>query len=197
MSPGAFAAPGKLSAGASDVAPGIIQVAKDLAAGTTQVTVTFSSTPAQAGLGLGAQGTPFAPTVLAKFGNPVQWTTSGKLASNADVTADAKGNGAQPAQTYTATVAVPDGAKRVWVQIANKGDQDGSYDKVDLALTVAQTTGPADTPPPETAPPSAPPSSSSSSGCSCHVPRTNDPTAGGIFAALMVVTAFALRRKRT
>jgi MYXO-CTERM domain-containing protein len=194
-SPGDYAAPGTASSGTGSVAPGILQVAKDVPAGTASVTITFTSLQQASGLGFGGQGTPFTPVVLAKFGGPVQWTTSGKLTSNADVTTDAKGNGAKPNQTFTATVDVPDGATRVWLQIANKGSQDGAYNKIDLAFTAK----------PEAEPPvsdgagqnTPPPSSSSNSGCACHVPRSSDPTAAGIFAALMVAVAFALRRKRT
>src|SRR5262249_55191434 len=121
ISPGAFAAPAPSSLGTqATTAPGMIQVKADLAAGQTHLNVKFfvPAPQQQAGGGLfGGGGAPFKPVVLAKFGAPITWTTSGALKSDATASVDAKGNGNKQLQTYTATLDIPAGATTAYVQI--------------------------------------------------------------------------------
>ena len=203
-SPGAFAAPGKANVQGAALAPGMMQVSMDLPKGTTAVTVTFRSKAAAASP-LGGGGTPFVPVVLAKLGKPLMWTTKGKVASDADVTAEATGDGAKTTQVYTARVPVPEGAESIYVQIANKGDSDGSYDQLNLATEGVVPTE--EKPVPEEGKPSVdkgtppapaadtPPTTTTSSGCACSFPAQQSAPLGALMAGIGAL-AFLTRRRR-
>lgn len=188
---GGFTAPGKQSLGSSgDLAPGIIQIHQKLAANTVKAKVTFSAkAPAGGGGPFGGGGKPFAPVVVFKTGQAITWTTKGKLAHDGTaVDATAAGS------TYTADLEIPADATDLYLQIASKGDSDGSYD----AITIATEAGPA--PPAGTTDPpkSNPPASSSSDDSGCRAAPIN--TKNGLFAlgavGLVGLGAAARRRRR-
>ena len=186
-----FAAPGKQSLGSSgDLAPGIIQIHQKLAANTVKAKVSFSAKVQAAGGGgpFGGGGKPFAPVVVFKTGQAITWTTKGKLAHDGTaVDATAAGS------TYTAELEIPADATDLYVQIASKGDSDGSYD----AVTIATEAGPA--PPAGTTDPpkSNPAASSSSDDSGCRAAPIG--SKGGLFtlgAVGLVGLAAAARRRR-
>jgi MYXO-CTERM domain-containing protein len=189
-SPGAFDAQGNNVFGSSvTIAPGMLQVHLDLT--TTPATaghVKFTgSAAASGGLGgIGGGGTKFTPVVLVKFGQPLTWTTTGKLAHDADVTVDAKGSGGDDPQTYTADFEVPDGVTGVWLQIANKGDNGGSYDGIELSID-------AKTPPPT---PTPTPTASEESGCSCRAAGTSSNGGALALAGFVGLGLVAMRRRK-
>ena len=189
--PGGFVAPGKATLGIQkaqgDLAPGILQVHAALDK-VVQVVVTFTSTQQpQAGGGLfGPQGTPFAPVVLARFGGPLQWTTSGKIQPNADVRVEATGDKAKPTQKFAATIDVPEGVTELSIQIANSGDQDGSYQGLSLQLVQAEIPLP-------TTPPTTP---TASSGCSCSTPPSTGPGPWAAALGGLALAGLGMRRRR-
>lgn len=192
-----FTAPGTQMVGLKGIAPGILQVQAKLPKGTTKVTLTFS---AKSGQGsptdmLGGQSTPFTPVVLAKFGKAITWTPGAKTPHDADLKVEATGS-----TTRTATIEVPvaeDGttADSVYLQIANTGESDGSYDGLEVALETAGT-GPGDGPGTGDAPPAS--QTVTDSGCACSTTgggaRDTGPLAG-IFAAALALLTAARRRK--
>ncbi len=197
-SPGEYTAPGKGSVGATDLAPGLVQVEWNLPPSTASVTVTFQSRPqAAGGGGLGGGGTPFTPVVLAKAGAAIKWTTAGKLAHDATSTVPATSNGGKTLVTYTAQIPVADGTTILYVQIANKGDTDGGYTAIALSATPADTTphgddaGIGDTPTPG----GNAGTTTKTSGCSCNVPGGPAP-AGGLMAGLGALLALVVRVRR-
>jgi hypothetical protein len=125
-------APGKQSVNVKGIGPGIMQIKATMPKNTGSVTVSFTARTGGGGATnpLGGGGKPFAPTLLAKFGNPITWDPKSKTGHDADAKADA-GNTA----TAGATVEVPEGvAGTVYVQIANSGDNDGAYDSIAIAF---------------------------------------------------------------
>ncbi|CAN5517312.1 hypothetical protein BH09MYX1_BH09MYX1_00690 [soil metagenome] len=192
-SPGAFDAQGTGSFGTTvALAPGMLQVHLDLT--TTPATgghVKLTGTPAASG-GLGGigggTGTTLAPVILVKFDQPITWTTSGKLSNDADRTVDATGDGTKGAQTFTASFDVPDGVTGFYVQIANKGNQGGTYDGVELSIDAKPTPDPV---------PPVPTPTETSSGCGCVAAGANGSGnallgLGGFVALAMI----ASRRRR-
>ena len=178
-----FAAPGTQNFGSIAMAPGMLQVSVDVS-NATAVHVSFQvPVPASGGL-LGSQGTPFKPVLLGKFNQAITWTA--KLAQDADVTADPKGDGDPSIQTYTASFDVPDGSQTLFLQIASKGQQDGNYSD----FTVTQDAKPAP-PPPVT------PATVTTTSCTCSMPGTSSsssPLALGVLTTLGL--ALGLRRRR-
>lgn len=186
-SPGAYIAPGKATVGQRELAPGIVQLKAAVPAGALRATYAFSEVDS-GGSGaspFGGGGTPFTPVVLVKFGAPITWTTTGKLASDADLTLPL-------AKTSSTTFDLPEGTKEVYVQLANKGDQDGYYraQKFTFELPPAP---PAPTPISEPTPAAGPIETSG-----CAVTTTGSATRAG--AALFFATALGLglaaRRRR-
>ncbi|MDB4943600.1 MAG: hypothetical protein JWP97_3134 [Labilithrix sp.] len=191
---GGFGTPGTqtVSFGKADVAPGIFQLHVPTTETASSVTLSFK-VPAQSGGGnpLGGSGSPFAPRVLAKLGKPLTWTkTSGGGTNDADKAVDATGTG-----TMKATIDLPAGTRDVYLQIANTGETDGTYD--DLAVTIT------DAPPP---PPvndagvdPASPASSNDDGCGCSTPGSTSGRTGalGLFAGLAAVVGVVRRRRRS
>lgn len=217
-----FVSPGRSTVGVrTELAPGILQVKAPLPAGATSVKVSFKQINVGGGGGgglFGGGGKPFAPVVLAKFGAPVAWTTSGKLA----VDADGRANAVVAGSVYTATIEVPPPAEgataadSVHVQIANAGDADGYYDELAVAVDVAPVTDdgrqPTTTPAAGTVTDpgsSKPQDGGEAGGCGCTLPGSSGHTApsgassvaaslvvalGGI--VLMASRAAARRRRR-
>ena len=189
-SPGAFDAQGTRTFGSSAaLAPGMIQVKLDIAQGAaTNGHLKFNGTQASSAGGglLGGGGTPFAPVVLVKFDQSLTWTTTGKLAHDADRTVDATGDGAKGTQAYTADFDVPQGVKSIYVQIANKGQNGGTYDAVDLTIDARP-----DAPPVNPTPPVA-----TDSGCSCETAGHGGSGGSAALVALVGVAALASRRRR-
>lgn len=196
MATGSFAAPSaaSLGIGSKQTAPGMIQVKLDLPENPKKVTVTFD---AKAATGAGAQassvlggGGKFAPLLLAKFDGPIVWTTSGTIASDADLSLEGEAKG-----TSTATFDVPKGAKSIYVQIANAGDADGAYDNITMSVEASKpkTTKPktdeagTDDSASNAAAAAAP---SDSGGCSTTNPRGSH---GGI--GILVALALVLLRR--
>ncbi len=188
-SPGAFDAQGTNAFGSKvALAPGMLQVKLDLT--TTPATAAHvkfqGSAAASGGLGgIGGGGTKFTPVVLVKFGQPLTWTTKGALASDADVTVDATGSGGDDPQTYTANFDVPDGVTSVYVQIANKGQNGGNYDGIELSIDAK-----APVPPPTPTPPVE------ETGCSCHAAGAPTGSGGALALAGFVGLAFVAARRR-
>jgi MYXO-CTERM domain-containing protein len=164
------------------------------------VTVTFTAhSGGGGGGGFGGQATPFAPTVLAKFGKAITWDPKAKTPHDADAkvvtTSDAN-------HTETAAVditAAADGTSpdTVFLQIANTGESDGSYDSVALAFDPVGGNGDDPLPPPGDA--AAPTETTTDSGCACSTPGTPGSmpgTLGGIFGTVLAFGAVARRRRR-
>ncbi len=191
-----FAAPGTQIIGLKGIAPGILQVQAKIPAGTAKVTLTFS---AKSGQGsptdvLGGQSTPFTPVVLAKFGKAITWDPKAKTPHDADAKVEATGGA-----TRTATFDVPvsetgTAADTVFLQIANTGESDGSYDDLEVALEPAAA-GEGD-PPPAAINPVAP--AATDSGCACTTaggPARDTGTLAGIFATALALLTAGRRRK--
>jgi MYXO-CTERM domain-containing protein len=192
-----FASPGLQTVGMSKIAPGILQIAAKVPKGATTVTVTFS---AQEGGGnptdiLGGQSTPFSPVVLAKFGAAITWTPKAKTPHDAEANVKADGTSSR-----TAIIDIPvaeDGTspETVFLQIANTGESDGSYDNLALAFDpVDPTTG-------EPAPPdpnAGNATQTTESGCACSTPGSSTSTssaAAGMFGLALAFGAAARRRR--
>ena len=185
---GGFAMPGTQSITFGDTAPGLFQVHVDVA---TSSSVAFTMTvPAPTTGGttnpLGGGGTPAAPVVLAKFGTAITWTANGTTGTH---DADAK---ITPTGTTTlsATIDVPAGSKDLYLQIANTGGSDSTYDAVTLALTPIPATTP-----PLLQTPAAP--AADDSGCGCSTPGQASPRSLslGLVAGLAMVAGVLRRRQ--
>ncbi len=199
---GGFAAPGLQSLpDAGDLVPGIIQVHAKVGAKDGTLVVSFkapkaSSAPANP---LGGGGTPFTPVALVKYGKAITWTKSrGSAAHDADkavdVAAGARG---------TATFEVPAGTTDVYVQIANKGDSDGAYDDLQLALSPAAGVVTEPTPAGPLAPPAAEPKTTESCACATVGASADGSGLGGrsvpwagLLAGLALAASVVRRRNR-
>lgn len=198
-----FAAPGLTTVGMSKIAPGILQVSATIPKGATTVTVTFS---AREGGGnptdiLGGSSTPFAPVVLAKWGKAITWTPREKTPHDAEASVKAEGTSSR-----TAVIDIPiaeDGTspESVFLQIANTGESDGSYDNLSLAFDPVAAPGD-DTAPP--ADPNAGNAQTTESGCACSTPGSSSSGVGGVggagalagmFGLALGLGAFARRRR--
>ncbi|HRG98685.1 MAG TPA: hypothetical protein PLR99_20680 [Polyangiaceae bacterium] len=193
-SPGAYIAPGKATVGQRDLAPGIVQLKATIPAGALRATYSFSVVDrGGGGSPFGGGGTAFTPVVLVKFDAPITWTTTGKIASDADLTLPLE------AKASSTTFDLPEGAKEVYVQIANKGDQDGYYQAQTFRFELPPAP-PAAAPTPTTEPtPTA--ATTESSGCAVRAPAGDAGSPSGhAGAALLFATALGLglgaRRRR-
>lgn len=198
-----FASPGLQALGMAKIAPGILQVSAKVPKGATTVTVTFS---AREGSGnptdaLGGSSTPFAPVVLAKFGKAITWDAEAKTPHDADANVKATGT-----TSRTATIDVPvaeDGTspESVFLQIANTGESDGSYDNLSLAfdpLHPASGTGDSEGVPDPNAAGAGSGTQTTDSGCACSTPGTSTSAPGalaGIFGVALAFGALARRRR--
>lgn len=190
-SPGAFAAPGKQTLGIRTTAPGIVTFKAAVPAGALKGSFSFEIGESGGGGGvggvLGGGGKPFAPVAFVKFDAPITWKTSGSIVSDADLTLELG------EKVSTAEIEIPAGAKEVYVQIGNAGDQDGSYDAFAFAFDV-----PAPAPAPAPAPtPTAPAAESSESGCSVpQVGLGSGPLGVAGLASALAIALVARRRRR-
>lgn len=194
-----FAAPGTQTVGMSKIAPGILQISAKVPKGATTVTVTFD---AREGGGaptdvLGGQSTPFAPVVLAKFGKAITWTPKAKTPHDAEANVPATGS-----KSRTAVIDIPvaeDGSspETVFLQIANTGESDGSYDNIALAFDPVNPEGTGDQPP-TTDPNAGNGTQTTESGCACATPGTSSSTSSalaGMFGLALAFGAVARRRR--
>lgn len=193
---GGFVAPGLQSIPLGELAPGIIQVHEKVGAADTTLVVSITTRAASGGGNpLGGGGTPFTPVALVKFGKPLTWTVSrGDASHDADKTL-AMTEGTRPSATFE----IPAGTTDVYVQIANKGDSDGAYNNVALALAPAAVDPPATEPPPGEGGPLT--KKESTTGCACSTlgapatPTSSIPLAG-LLAALGLAAGVVRRRRR-
>lgn len=135
-----FASPGKQSVGLRDIAPGILQVRADLPPNTVSVTVSFTIRGGgSAGTG-GPNAATFTPVVLGKLGKAITWDTKAKKIHDADlsVNVDSSSQG-----SVSAVLDIPEDqtADSIFVQIANTGTRDGSYDGLSLSFTSRPAAG--------------------------------------------------------
>jgi uncharacterized protein (TIGR03382 family) len=190
---GGYASPGLQILGIDgDTAPGMIQVHAALPQGSGKVTVTFTSrTSSGGGSPLGGGGTPFTPRLLVKTGKPITWSISNTNEAKHD--AEAKAEFTKSGTKYSATVEFTQGQSDLYLQIANTGESDGTYD--DIAVQLAPSDNPVTQPTPENpTPPVSPVAESEDSGCNTNGGRSVPAT-----GAVMVLGALAalLRRRRT
>lgn len=134
-----FQSPGTLETGVALV-PGVVSFRSAVSPTPGRLSVRFVGRSRSAGTNLlrDSAGTPFAPTVLARFDSPIRYEGS---VHNATASVPAKAEGAQ----WTAEIPIPQGAKTVYVQIANAGDTSGVYDGVRLSVVAAAPDAGADT----------------------------------------------------
>jgi len=198
-----FVAPGIQSIALKGIAPGILQIKAQLPPGATAITVSFDARENGGGpqAALGGQSTPFTPVVLAKIGMPITWSATAKKPHDAEYKIDAAGaKTAKTARIEIPLITDDDGKvstdpQTLYLQIANTGDSDGSYDNVNLTYETADL-GDGDHPS-ETVPTAQP---SDDSGCACTVPGTTSkrPLSGiaGMFAAALALGALGRRRRQ-
>jgi MYXO-CTERM domain-containing protein len=185
---GYFMAPGRQDlVSFRPVAPGVMTFAYTLPAYTKTVTVSFN---VRAGGGGGSPfggGTPFAPVLFARFDEKIAWA---RESSNLVATDATQLTPTKSGSDYTATFDAPEGAKVVYVQVANSGQSSGMY----RALSFRSTQGEA----PVVPEPEQPVTVASNDGCGCAVAGAPD-RANGLFgvglAALAGLVARARRRR--
>jgi len=184
---GSFMAPGRQDLVAfRPVAPGVMTFAYTLPAYTKDVTVSFSVRGGGGGSPFGGGGTPFTPVVVARFDESIAWAKEG---SNLVATGATQLTPTKSGNDYAVTFEAPEGAKTVYVQIANSGQSSGMY----RALSFRSTQG---DPPP--APEAPPVTVAANDGCGCAVAGAPEPARG--FAAFGLVALAGLvtcaRRRR-
>ena len=185
-----FVAPGRQMVSVKGVAPGIFQLRAKLPEDAGSVTVSFTVRAAAGGAGrlFGGSAKPFTPVVLGKLDAPITWDSKSKTGHDADVSKEAEGESGNT----EVTLKLPEGAagKVLYLQIANKGDSDGSYDNVALSFAPADGDEPEDEVP---APASAPPASIDA-GCSTSGGKTPSLLPPCLVAAAALVSAARRRR---
>jgi hypothetical protein len=189
-----FSAPGAASVGLQGTAPGILQFRAKVPANTAQVTFSFTARESGGGGGLGGGGdTPFTPVVLAKFGTAISWK-DGKAGREND--ADAFKKVALAEGALSATFEVPpgdaDAETDVYFQIANEGDDSGSYDAIEIASVPGEAT------PEAAAAPQAPATTQTTTSCACTAAGQDARTAAvpGALGFLAAACTAATRRRR-
>lgn len=183
---GYFMAPGRNDLSAfRPVAPGVMTFKYDLPPYTKDVTVSFAVRSGGGGGGFGSQGTPFTPVLYGRFDEKIAWEKNG---ANLVATGATSATTAKVGSNLTATFTAPEGAKALYVQIANSGQQSGMYGSVSFAATVGEA------PPP----PAAPPAEEKVEGCGCTVVGRSERSVGSFAAAIALALAAVLRgRKRS
>jgi hypothetical protein len=181
-----FVAPGKSSVSVKGIAPGIFQLAAQFPEGTASMTVSFTAR-AGGSEDPGGSAKPFSPVVLAKLGAPITWDPKSKNGHDATF----KVTPAEASGSVSATIEFPEAtpAGTIYVQIANNGDADGSYDEVALSFTSpedADTDAPAPIPQDSAV-------TTNESGCSTSSSKASSALFPGILVA--VVASTALRRR--
>jgi MYXO-CTERM domain-containing protein len=183
---GYFMAPGRQDlVSFRPVAPGVMTFAYTLPAYTKTVTLSFN---VRAGGGGGSPfggGTPFAPVVFARFDETIAWAKEG---SNLVATGATQLTPTKAGSDYTITFDAPEGAKVVYVQVANSGQSSGMY----RALTFRSTQGE----PPVVPEPEAPVTVASSDGCGCAVAGAPARSSGLFAAGLAALAGLVVRARR-
>jgi hypothetical protein len=184
---GFFMAPGRSDLAAfRPVAPGVMTFKYDLPAYAKDVTFSFAVRAGGGGGGFGSQGTPFTPVLYGRFDEKIAWEKSG---ANLVATGATAATTTKVGSNLTATFVVPDGAKTLYVQIANSGQQSGMYGSVSFAATVGEA-------PP--APEAAPAEEKVEGGCGCAVAGRPERSVGSLLGAFVIALGAVLRgRKRT
>jgi MYXO-CTERM domain-containing protein len=188
VGPRGYVAPGSYVVGEEGFAPGVVQIRAPLFTSRPRLRVTFEGrTTSESGLSGGGGGTPFTPVVLVKFDRPIAWAERGALTSDADATVDATlGSTGE----YRADFDVPPGATSMFVQIGNRGMNDGLYDRI-------QVGEPIDPVKPPTKSSAEPDAAGANEGCACR--GSAPPSAGTSHAAMTlapILMGLALRRRR-
>jgi hypothetical protein len=181
-----FVAPGKATVSIKGTAPGIFQLTAPVPENTASVTVSLTVRAAGAANPLGGGGKPFTPLVLAKVGAPITWDPAAK--NGHDATFEVAPSAASGA--VSAVLELPEGtaAGPIYVQIANTGDANGSYDQVSLAFT------PRAVPPVDVPPAPAPEASAPAAEEGCNMGRNSTSTT--LFPVLLATAALAAWRRR-
>ena len=158
--------------------------------GKARVAVSFEGDTAPASALSGSGSGSFDPVVLARWDAPVSWEVKGDtLVATADVDTLPHAGTSAP---FEIDVEVPPGGgpHDLYVQIANKGDADGLYDRLTLADA-------ADPPQPKSPSPSSPSSPSPGKGCNCaEAPGSGGAGGGGGLAAALAAAAIASLGRR-
>jgi MYXO-CTERM domain-containing protein len=182
--PRGYVAPGSYVVGEEGFAPGVIQIRAPLFTSRPRLRVTFDgrSAPDNVFSG-GSGGTPFTPVVLVKFDRPITWAVRGALTSDADATVDATfGSGG-----YQADFEVPPGATHMFVQIGNRGQKDGLYDRIQIGEPIDPL------PPPKK---DDAPDTSGNDGCACRASEPASTSYAGLALGSIALGLAALRRRR-
>ncbi|UQA62024.1 M4 family metallopeptidase [Polyangium aurulentum] len=130
----AWFAPGTQSVGIEGHAPGVVQVHAALPAGTERARITFTRIHLVGGF---SSGTPFAPTLLVKFGaDPITFGESPYAPLGEVRVIDPERNG----DRHSATIEVPPGIKELYLMIGNAGEADGAYTSIAIEPLVPVVT---------------------------------------------------------
>jgi MYXO-CTERM domain-containing protein len=209
---GLWFAPGTQTTGVKSAkgwTPGVIQFHDALAAGTTNLAVSFTEVAVGGGGLGGGMGTPFTPQVVVRFGkDPVQFKYKPLAAQADDVVVVATKAGS----TYEAMIAVPAGATDAYVMVVSSGEMDGAYTK----MTLTADSNPIDTSTSTGVGGGSSTSATTTStaatgtgagggggtddqtvgGCGCSVPGGEETQTGAAIAAIAALGLIASRRRR-
>jgi MYXO-CTERM domain-containing protein len=178
-------APGSYVVGEEGFAPGVVQIRAPLFTSHPRLRVTFDgrSAPDNVFSG-GSGGTPFTPVVLVKFDRAITWAERGALTSDADGTVDAT---LRPDGAYQADFEVPPGATSMFVQIGNRGQKDGLYDRIQVGEPIDPVTPPKK---------DAVEDTGASDGCSCRAEGTRGTSNAALGLASLALGLAIARRRR-
>ena len=123
---GAFLAPGTLAASApstrSALAPGLFQVRVAIPSGVKVLRGSARIFASRAGVWGAPPGTPMSLVALVAWDAPLDWDSAEPQGVRA------------PLDGEVFEVAIPDGAREAFVQLANAGEESGSYDALSLTF---------------------------------------------------------------
>ena len=181
---GTFYAPGTdvfaaAVGGTPSVAPGIVQLRVDVPSGTKRIVVELQASSGGGQL-FAPVRTPFAPSVLASWDAPLQWT-------GATPSANVEGVASSDA-IARAALDVPVGVKVAYLQIVNRGQSDGTYDYVTVTMT-------SEVPSPPSPGVNEAPFEASGSGCAMKGGRPGEEGSGALLVA-SVLAALTARGSR-
>ena len=177
------------------VAPGVMTFRYDLPAYTTEVRFGFKGPQSSGGGGFGGGGTPFTPKVFGRFDTRIEWTKSG---ANLVATEATSVDPVKAGSNYEAVFTPPEGAKTIYVQIANSGDNAGSYKGIVFSST--QTEAP---PAPDAGADAGADASTDTpqparvEGCGCTVAGAPQRRTFGLAAFALGLVAMVRRRRST
>jgi MYXO-CTERM domain-containing protein len=182
--------------------PGVVQIHVPLPANTDSLTIDFRGATAGGGGGFGGPMGSFTPKMLVRIADePIQFTFSPFSAGDAaavDLTDNGKDG--QGLTMYTATTAIPAGAKNAYVMIVNTADADGLYADIDFSTTQSAGTGGAGGMGGAGSGGSgtgAGPVISEDTGCGCVVPGQTNAPIGFSMISLAAVAGLLARRRRS